>query len=279
MTMNNMVKEFEDRGFKVSKSYQSDMEKYRFAITKGEKTIVGYFEYRGKDSHEVRDDRQWAFIKDMCDRYDAEYNYVKTDVDAVNEVISQKTPKIKVVHFSNDVTTVIWEDGTKSQVRCQLGDRFDPEKGLALAIAKRALGNKGSWYDEIKKWIDKYHSESLEAIGAAFKDIIDGALKITIPDVSLDENCSTSAITFENHTDIRCSTCKFVKTPVTQIPCSGCDMGYSCWEPNEENDHDMDEVTEYNPIEEAYNLAIKARDGKDVNIEDIIGFLGEALDE
>lgn len=33
------------------------------------------------------------------------------------------------------------------------------------------------------------------------------------------------------------------------------------------------------PIERAYNLAVKARDGKDVNIEDIIDFLGEALAE
>lgn len=35
-------------------------------------------------------------------------------------------------------------------------DEFDPEKGLAMAIAKKALGNKYSYFDVIKKWVDKY---------------------------------------------------------------------------------------------------------------------------
>lgn len=34
-------------------------------------------------------------------------------------------------------------------------DDFDPEKGLAMAIAKKALGNKGSYYDKFKKWLPK----------------------------------------------------------------------------------------------------------------------------
>jgi len=34
-------------------------------------------------------------------------------------------------------------------------DGFDPEKGLALAIAKKALGNKGNYYNEFKKWLPK----------------------------------------------------------------------------------------------------------------------------
>jgi hypothetical protein len=31
--------------------------------------------------------------------------------------------------------------------------KFDPEKGLAMAITKKALGNKGSYYDELRKWL------------------------------------------------------------------------------------------------------------------------------
>lgn len=34
-------------------------------------------------------------------------------------------------------------------------DEFDPEKGLAMAIAKKALGNKGNYYNEFKKWLPK----------------------------------------------------------------------------------------------------------------------------
>lgn len=37
---------------------------------------------------------------------------------------------------------------------------FDPEKGLAMAIAKKALGNKGSYFNKIKRWTNDYHEES-----------------------------------------------------------------------------------------------------------------------
>ena len=39
----------------------------------------------------------------------------------------------------------MWEDGTKTVVKAQ-GEKFDPEKGLAMAISKKALGNKHSYY-------------------------------------------------------------------------------------------------------------------------------------
>lgn len=68
-----------------------------------------------------------------------------------------KLPNIKTVHFSGPVTAVIWEDGTKSIVRCN-NDTHDPEKGLAMAIAKKALGtNKtgSNYYDIFKQWLPK----------------------------------------------------------------------------------------------------------------------------
>jgi uncharacterized repeat protein (TIGR02543 family) len=64
-----------------------------------------------------------------------------------------KFPEIKAVHFSGPVTCVIWDDGTKTLVRCSENDYNDPEKGLAMAIAKKALGNNGSYYDTFKKWV------------------------------------------------------------------------------------------------------------------------------
>lgn len=62
-------------------------------------------------------------------------------------------PKIKKVIFNPPATAVLWEDGTKTVVKCQEGDTYDKEKGLALAISKKALGNKGSWYETFKKFI------------------------------------------------------------------------------------------------------------------------------
>ena len=66
-------------------------------------------------------------------------------------------PKIKRVIFNNPATIVLWEDGTKTVVKKQKTDRkkkFDKEKGLALAIAKKALGNQGRYFEDIKKWVD-----------------------------------------------------------------------------------------------------------------------------
>jgi hypothetical protein len=61
--------------------------------------------------------------------------------------------KISKVIFSDPCTIVIWADKTKTIVRTQNGEKFDPEKGLAMAIAKKALGNKGSYFDVFKWWI------------------------------------------------------------------------------------------------------------------------------
>ena len=64
-------------------------------------------------------------------------------------------PEIKNVIFNDPATIVFWEDGTKTVVKCQDGDEFDPEKGLAMAIVKKAYGNKGSYCNKMKKWLPK----------------------------------------------------------------------------------------------------------------------------
>lgn len=66
-------------------------------------------------------------------------------------------PAIEKVIFNYPATIVFWEDGSKTIVKS--GNRehiFDPEKGLAMAIAKKAFGNKGSYYNIFKKWIRDY---------------------------------------------------------------------------------------------------------------------------
>jgi hypothetical protein len=62
---------------------------------------------------------------------------------------------IKNVIFNDPATIVFWTDGTKTVVKAQDGDVFDPEKGLAMAISKKALGNKGNYCNELKKWLPK----------------------------------------------------------------------------------------------------------------------------
>lgn len=79
----------------------------------------------------------------------------------IDEMHAAKTPEIgipdiKKVIFNDPATIVIWADGEKTVVKCQNGEPYDPEKGLAMAITKRALGNKGNYFDEIKKWTKDY---------------------------------------------------------------------------------------------------------------------------
>ena len=62
-------------------------------------------------------------------------------------------PKIKKVIFNDPATIVLWLDGTKTVVKCQEGDEYSKEKGLALCFAKRALGNKSNFNNEFKRWI------------------------------------------------------------------------------------------------------------------------------
>lgn len=62
---------------------------------------------------------------------------------------------IKNVIFNNPATIVQWADGTKTIVKCQKGDTYNPELGLAMCIVKKACGNSGRYNDVFKKWIPK----------------------------------------------------------------------------------------------------------------------------
>ena len=72
-------------------------------------------------------------------------------------------PEIKNVIFNPPATIVFWDDGTKTVVKAQNGEYFDPEKGLSMAIAKKYFGNKGHYFEEIKKWTEKYEGYFITA--------------------------------------------------------------------------------------------------------------------
>ena len=61
---------------------------------------------------------------------------------------------IKNVIFNDPATIVFWNDGTKTIVKAE-NEPFDPEKGLAMAISKKVLGNQGNYYEIFKKWLPK----------------------------------------------------------------------------------------------------------------------------
>ena len=61
--------------------------------------------------------------------------------------------KIERVIFNDPATVVIWSDNSKTVVKCQPGDVYSKELGLAMCISKKYLGNKGNFNEEFKKWI------------------------------------------------------------------------------------------------------------------------------
>lgn len=69
---------------------------------------------------------------------------------------SNKNTNIKKVIFNPPATIVLWTDNTKTVVKAQNDEPFDPEKGLAMAIVKKTFGNQGNYFNEIKKWTEGY---------------------------------------------------------------------------------------------------------------------------
>lgn len=78
-----------------------------------------------------------------------------------NKMYKEKTPRqkalmlVKNVIFNPPYTIVFWTDKTKTMVKCGENEQYDPEKGLAMAMAKRLFSNHGFYYDVFKKWLPK----------------------------------------------------------------------------------------------------------------------------
>lgn len=97
-----------------------------------------------------------AYILDQVKRkYNLEIkDFSMTSVsDWIFEPNTTNLPEIKNVIFNEPATIVLWTDGTKTVVKCQEGEGYDPEKGMAMAISKKALGNKGNYCEVFKKWL------------------------------------------------------------------------------------------------------------------------------
>ena len=79
--------------------------------------------------------------------YDLRNNILKS-----SEALKDAKAAMNNVIFNDPATIVFWNDGTKTVVKVQ-NEKFDPEKGLAMAIAKKYFGNNGNYYNKFKKWL------------------------------------------------------------------------------------------------------------------------------
>ena len=78
---------------------------------------------------------------------------------------------------------IFWKDGTKTVVTAQEGETFDEEKGLAMAYAKKALGNNyaagGRFKQRLKhaKRVNKAEKETDISKIPICKEIMDEAIR------------------------------------------------------------------------------------------------------
>lgn len=84
------------------------------------------------------------------------------------------------VIFSDPATIVLWKDGTKTVVKCQEGDTYSEETGLALCVMKKVYGNKGRFNDILRKWVPEPKEEKSE-LAAAVDRLKEGLSKLAEP--------------------------------------------------------------------------------------------------
>lgn len=63
----------------------------------------------------------------------------------------RSTAQIRKVIYNDPATIVLWDDGTKTVVKCHDGDTYSKQVGLLMCIAKKLYGNRGRWYDVLRE--------------------------------------------------------------------------------------------------------------------------------
>lgn len=126
--------------------------------------------------------------------------------------------EIEKVIFNNPATIVFWSDGKKTVVKCAGDEAFDEEKGLAMAISKRVLGNKGNYYNEFKKWLPTI--EVCEDKGVTMVE----ACRKAHEAVETFNNAMRRTALFG------CDSCKYLDMNICDEPCTSC-VGSDKYEP------------------------------------------------
>lgn len=98
-----------------------------------------------------------SFHKSVNDYYnDSAKELIKiVEQDRKRQKVKDFNDSIRKVIFNDPAVVIIWKDGTKTTVKCQKGDKFDKEKGLAIAIVKHIFGDMGYYNTIFDKWLNE----------------------------------------------------------------------------------------------------------------------------
>ena len=108
--------------------------------------------------------------------------YCEMDVAITNELFfsNRVTPKKVIYNQDNLTTTVLWQDGTTTIVRCSRDDEFSEYNGFIAALAKKIYGGTGAIrraIDDTKSYQScKKKKKNTNPLENAMKDNLQGRL-------------------------------------------------------------------------------------------------------
>ena len=137
-----------------------------------ENNQFAFFNEKELHKYDIGIKEKWVKVSEYCDNdalvTDAVFNHFNTHYGIPT------VPGINKVIFNDPATIVFWNDGTKTIVKCKENDYFDPEKGLAMAIAKYHFGNDNTFHKVMKSWLPKEEktndSDELNKYGGVFSE-------------------------------------------------------------------------------------------------------------
>ena len=77
----------------------------------------------------------------------------KSNNDISKPKMTHGCPGIKKVIFNDPATIVLWDDGTKTVVKCSEGDTYSEWSGLAFCICKKLMGDE--FHKVFKHWCNR----------------------------------------------------------------------------------------------------------------------------
>ena len=98
--------------------------------------------------------------------------YCDEDIEQTKNLYYGLSLTIKDVIFNPPATIVFWMDGTKTVVKDQGEVFYDPEKGMAMAVAKKAFGNQGNYYNQFKKYIDIWEKKQEAEFASSYANTV-----------------------------------------------------------------------------------------------------------
>ena len=163
-------------------SFGTDSEYCRTDIVVEHRNCIGtqYYAVNWKEVHSLTE-AAVPILVDIKTRLNSTvdnrmYEHHKNENEMLKNIYYGLSLTIKDVIFNPPATIVLWMDGTKTVVKDQGEVFYDPEKGMAMAVAKKAFGNQGNYYNQFAKYLDIYEKKQEAEFTSSYANTVLGDL-------------------------------------------------------------------------------------------------------